>query len=119
MKISILEDNKVYLKKLKSFLEDRWHKVITYNTIEKFEFIESDIYLVDLQIGKEMSFDLIKDIRYNTNSMIIIISHHTKPSILRKGIEYGADYYFNKMNIDQYSLQFEIIENLSKRLWKL
>lgn len=116
MKIFLLEDNNVFIDKFTEFAVDKLGYSITVsNSILKYEFIEADIYLIDLQIGNDYSWDVIKDIKSKTDKQVIMFTHHTDNNLLKKWIESWADSYFCKTERDSYSSHLAVFEYISKK----
>lgn len=93
--ITLIEDEVLLAQRLAKKLEREWYNTTVFNSIASFKFIDSDLYLVDLQL-EHKAFDLIKEIRSKSDAPIIIFTGHWDTSMILKGIESGADCYMLK-----------------------
>jgi len=110
--IYLLEDNKIFIRSFKKWIAKKEIECTIHKSKEEYKFIEADYYLVDLQLEKSYSFDIIRDIRSNTKAPIAMFTHHTDNDLLKKAIDSGANYYFCKTDTQLYSIHLEL-------LWKM
>lgn len=116
MKIFLLEDNEIFTREFIKLVLKHWHSIDVCRTLEKYSFQKADIYLIDLQIWSEFSFDIIKDIRSKTNAPIAMMTHHDNIKYLNKWAEFWANYYIDKYEINKYWFHLKILENNAK-IW--
>lgn len=114
MKIYLLEDNKVFRNKYKKFVKSQGYEIIVCESLEDFEYIDCDLYLIDLQLWKEYSYDVIKQLRKNTNKLIVMFTHHNDADILRRGFEAWADLFQYKMEYTLYWLHLDMYKKFCK-----
>lgn len=92
MKLLIVEDEKAIRKELRTFFEPEF-EVFEAASIETARaYINSDIVLLDLNIGHETSFRLIQEI----SSACIVVSVRNDEESIMKALEMGAYDYVTK-----------------------
>lgn len=117
--IILIEDDKIFAESLIRKLKKVWiENVKWYSTIWSYEHQEADLYITDIRL-EHNSFDLIKDIRKNTNKIILALSHFTNKDYMLKALNSWADLYIDKMCIPDILVKkiFKILL-ISQRLWK-
>lgn len=112
MKVYLLEDNTVFTKQFCKLLKRKDIEYITCGAIELYKFEKVDFYLIDLQIGSEMSYEVIKDIRSKTNKPIALISHHTDRNKIKRAVNCGINYMIPKMDYELYWIHLDLISKM-------
>lgn len=115
MKIYLLEDNTIFTREFCKLLKRKEIEYITCDSVGLYKFEKVDYYMIDLQIGSEMSYDVIKDIRSKTNKHIVLISHHNDRKKIKRAIECWVTYMIPKYEYELYWTHIDMIENLILR----
>lgn len=117
IKIFLLEDDKNFVYATRKVFDRNWIDLVVCESISDYKFTdEVEWYMVDWQILWKYSFDIIKDIRKNTDKLIVLFSHHNDTEFVMKAIKNGSDMYFDKMDYNKYDLNLQIIKRLCKKL---
>lgn len=118
--IVIIEDDLVFVKNVVSKLKKNWiDDIRVFNSIQSYIHIEAELYLVDIRLEKN-SFDLISEIRKQTNGVICIVSSYSEKEYIKKCFTNWADFYINKL-VNPFLYQYKILGlyNMIKRLSSL
>jgi len=95
--ILIVEDDKNLNKGLSIALQDKYIIHSTFSLSEVKNFIDKvDLILLDMNLPDGDGLDLIKEIRKNKNTAIIVISAIDLESYIISAINLGADDYITK-----------------------
>lgn len=99
-KILLLEDDINLGETVKEYLEDEGFEVeIAYNSDEAYEKIYEknfDLLLLDVMVPGENGFEILKNIRKESNTPAIFITSLNSVEDLEKGYESGCDDYIRK-----------------------
>ncbi|OGN01305.1 MAG: hypothetical protein A2651_03470 [Candidatus Yanofskybacteria bacterium RIFCSPHIGHO2_01_FULL_42_12] len=103
MRILIAEDEDVLLNVLKDRFEaEGWEVFVAKNGEEAIDSIAKnslDLMLLDLLMPKKDGFDVLKEVRSNTelkNLLIIVLSNLGGDDDIKKAMQLGANDYFVK-----------------------
>jgi DNA-binding response OmpR family regulator len=101
MHISIVEDDAVMLRMVADYLEQHNMQVAPASgrqeMMQHFAIREPDLVILDLRLGQEEGFDLLREIRSRSDVPIIIVTGDRRDEIDRVvGLELGADDYLTK-----------------------
>jgi len=117
-KILFLEDNKLYQKSIKHFLEEEDFIVETCSNGQEFlnKIFDDiyDLYLIDINIPQNNGFELLKILSdYNDDTMKLVLSSF--PESLKQSFKNGCDDFLTKISdIDELLLR---IKRLLKRTY--
>lgn len=99
-RIVIVEDDTNTLELIKRYFKNDGHEVEGYHTVEPvLDYIKSvnvDLCVLDVMIGLDNGFDLLKDIKAYKDIPIIFVTAKTDEFDRIYGIEIGADDYLTK-----------------------
>jgi two-component system, OmpR family, response regulator len=100
-RIFIVEDDPVMLRMVGDYLEQHNVRAIPASgrqeMVHHFAATEPDLVILDLRLGQEDGFDLLREIRSRSDVPIIIITGDRRDEIDRVvGLELGADDYVTK-----------------------
>ena len=99
-KILIVEDEEIIRNELKTLLENSGYKVITLenfnNTEEDIKNAKSDLILLDINLPNINGEMLLKEIRKELNTPIIMVTSRVGEVDEVLSISYGADDYITK-----------------------
>lgn len=102
-KILIIDDSKVFLDMVCSELTNIGSTVLTTNNLkDALKIIKKekpDIILLDLFLGKEHGFTLIKELKKNEkfkSIKVIIVSIEKKSTVVKQALKLGANDYITK-----------------------
>jgi DNA-binding response OmpR family regulator len=100
-RIFIVEDDPVMLRMLGDYLEQQNMRAVSASgrqeMVHHFAVNEPDLVVLDLRLGQEDGFDLLREIRSRSDVPIIITTGDRRDEIDRVvGLELGADDYVTK-----------------------
>ena len=100
-RILVVDDEIAIVDILKSFLEDKEHKVYTaYDGVEAVEMVKKErphIVLLDIYLPKMDGIEALQTIRkFDETIGIIIMTGFREKDVAQKAIELGAFDYINK-----------------------
>jgi two-component system, OmpR family, response regulator len=100
-RIFIVEDDPVMLRMVGDYLEQHNMRAVSASgrqeMVHHFAVTEPDLVVLDLRLGQEDGFDLLREIRSRSDVPIIIITGDRRDEIDRVvGLELGADDYVTK-----------------------
>ena len=100
-RIFIVEDDPVMLRMLGNYLEQQNMRAVSASgrqeMVHHFAANEPDLVVLDLRLGQEDGFDLLREIRSRSDVPIIITTGDRRDEIDRVvGLELGADDYVTK-----------------------
>lgn len=100
-RIFIVEDDPVMSRMIGDYLEQHNMRVVSASgrqeTVHHFATSEPDLVILDLRLGREDGFDLLREIRSRSDVPIIITTGDRRDEIDRVvGLELGADDYVTK-----------------------
>jgi DNA-binding response OmpR family regulator len=100
-RIFIVEDDPVMLRMLGDYLEQQNMRAVSASgrqeMVHRFAANEPDLVVLDLRLGQEDGFDLLREIRSRSDVPIIITTGDRRDEIDRVvGLELGADDYVTK-----------------------
>ncbi|MCB2195234.1 MAG: response regulator [Bacteroidetes bacterium] len=102
-KILIIDDSKAFLEVVRNELINSGVTVLTTNNLkDAFKIIKKEtpnIILLDLFLGKEHGFTLIRELRKNEklkSIKVIIVSSEKKNSMVKLALKLGANDYITK-----------------------
>lgn len=102
-KILIIDDSKAFLEVVRNELTNSGVTVLTTNNLkDAFKIIKKEtpnIILLDLFLGKEHGFTLIRELRKNEklkSIKVIIVSSEKKNSMVKLALKLGANDYITK-----------------------
>ena len=100
-RIFIVEDDPVMLRVIAEYLEQHnMHAVPASGRQEMIRYFgvnEPDLVILDLRLGQEDGFDLLREIRSRSDVPVIITTGDRRDEIDRVvGLELGADHYLTK-----------------------
>ena len=99
-KILLLEDDINLSETVKEYLEDEGYEVdVAYSADEAYEKIYEksfDLLLLDVMVPGENGFEILKNIRKNSNTPAIFITSLNSVEDLEKGYNSGCDDYIRK-----------------------
>ncbi len=101
MHISIIDNERILVQRIRKKLEFEWYAVSTFLGYKDFfqnGDARSHLYLIDISLGDGSGFDIIQWLRINANcsSPIMIISWHGDSNTVIHGLNIGADDYMKK-----------------------
>ena len=99
-KILLVEDEKMVADVIKNFLEHRGYDAVVANTLQggmdAFSN-EFDVVLLDIQLGPETSFPLLKKIKEERpNTLVLMFSGYDSEEYIREAKNLGADGFIPK-----------------------
>lgn len=112
MKIYLLEDNTVFTREFCKLLDKKWIWYDTCSSVCLYKYKEYDAYLIDLQVGSEMSYDVIADIKKRTDKPIVLISHHTDREKIQQAVDNGVSYIISKYDYQLYGIHLDLISKM-------
>jgi two-component system OmpR family response regulator len=100
-RILVVEDDQIMRRMVVDYLEDHNIRGLAASgrqeVVRDFAQSEPDLVLLDLRLGQEDGFDLLREIRSRSDVPIIIITGDRRDEIDRVvGLELGADDYLTK-----------------------
>lgn len=102
-KILIIDDSKAFLEVVRNELTNSGVTVLTTNNLkDAFKIIKKEtpnIILLDLFLGKEHGFTLIRELRKNEklkSIKVIIVSSEKKSTVVKQALKIGANDYITK-----------------------
>jgi two-component system, OmpR family, response regulator len=100
-RILVVEDDLSMRNMLIRYLQEQNLDVVAAaryrEAIRQFRVHEPDLMILDLQLDRNNGFDLLHEIRPQSNVPVIIITAHWREEVDRiTGLELGADAYFTK-----------------------
>src|SRR6516165_5653458 len=100
-RIFIVEDDPVMLRMVGDYVEQHNMRAVPASgrqeMVDHFAAAEPDLVVLDLRLGQEDGFDLLREIRSRSDVPIIIITGDRRDEIDRVvGLELGADDYLTK-----------------------
>jgi two-component system, OmpR family, response regulator len=100
-RIFIVEDDPVMLRMVGDYLEQHNMRVVSASgrreMAQHFAVREPDLVILDLRLGQEEGFDLLREIRSRSDVPVIITTGDRRDEIDRVvGLELGADDYLTK-----------------------
>jgi len=100
-RIFVVEDDPVMLRMVGDYLEQHNLQVVSASgrqeMMEHFVVGEPDLVILDLRLGQEEGFDLLREIRSRSDIPVIITTGDRRDEIDRVvGLELGADDYVTK-----------------------
>jgi two-component system, OmpR family, response regulator len=100
-RIVVVEDDPVILSMVGSYLEQHNMQVVSASgqqeMLQYFAVREPDLVILDLRLGQEEGFDLLREIRSRSDIPVIITTGDRRDEIDRVvGLELGADDYVTK-----------------------
>jgi two-component system, OmpR family, response regulator len=100
-RIFIVEDDPVMLRMVGDYLEQHNMRVVSASgrreMVQHFAVREPDLVILDLRLGQEEGFDLLREIRSRSDVPVIITTGDRRDEIDRVvGLELGADDYLTK-----------------------
>lgn len=110
MKIYLLEDNLIFAWEFLKRAARLWYRVSTCYNINDYVFESADLYIIDIQIWNNYSYEIIKRIRNETDRKIIALTHHYWNSeVENKAREAWANYIMDKMDHSNYFTRIETL----------
>jgi DNA-binding response OmpR family regulator len=100
-RIVVIEDDPVMQRMVEDYLEQHNMRVASGSgrreMVQHFAVGEPDLVILDLRLGEEEGFDLLREIRSRSDVPVIIITGDRRDEIDRVvGLELGADDYVTK-----------------------
>jgi two-component system, OmpR family, response regulator len=100
-RIFVVEDDPVMLRMVGDYLEQHNMQVVSASgrqeMMQHFAVREPDLVILDLRLGQEEGFDLLREIRSRSDIPVIITTGDRRDEIDRVvGLELGADDYVTK-----------------------
>jgi two-component system OmpR family response regulator len=100
-RIFVVEDDPVMLRMVGDYLEQHNMQVVSASgrqeMLQHFAVREPDLVILDLRLGQEEGFDLLREIRSRSDIPVIITTGDRRDEIDRVvGLELGADDYVTK-----------------------
>jgi DNA-binding response OmpR family regulator len=100
-RIFVVEDDPVMLRMVGDYLEQHNMQVVSASgrqeMLQYFAVREPDLVILDLRLGQEEGFDLLREIRSRSDIPVIITTGDRRDEIDRVvGLELGADDYVTK-----------------------
>ena len=100
-RIFIVEDDPIMKQMVGDYLEQHNMRVVSASgrqeMMQHFSAGEPDLVILDLRLGQEEGFDLLREIRSRSDVPVIITTGHRRDEIDRVvGLELGADDYVTK-----------------------
>ena len=100
-RIFVVEDDPVMLRMVGDYLEEHNMQVVSASgrqeMLQHFAAREPDLVILDLRLGQEEGFDLLREIRSRSDIPVIITTGDRRDEIDRVvGLELGADDYVTK-----------------------
>jgi two-component system, OmpR family, response regulator len=100
-RIFVVEDDPVMLRMVGDYLEQHNMQVVSaagrQEMLQHFAVREPDLVILDLRLGQEEGFDLLREIRSRSDIPVIITTGDRRDEIDRVvGLELGADDYVTK-----------------------
>jgi DNA-binding response OmpR family regulator len=100
-RIFVVEDDPVMLRMVRDYLEQHNLQVVSASgrqeMMQHFVVDEPDLVILDLRLGQEEGFDLLREIRSRSDIPVIITTGDRRDEIDRVvGLELGADDYVTK-----------------------
>ena len=100
-RILVIEDDPVMQRMVEDYLEQHNLRVVSGSgrreMIQHFAVGEPDLVILDLRLGEEEGFDLLREIRSRSDVPVIITTGDRRDEIDRVvGLELGADDYVTK-----------------------
>jgi len=100
-RIFIVEDDPIMKQMVGDYLEQHNMRVVSASgrqeMVQHFAAGEPDLVILDLQLGQEEGFDLLREIRSRSDVPVIITTGDRRDEIDRVvGLELGADDYITK-----------------------
>ena len=100
-RVFVVEDDPVMLRMVGDYLEQHNMRVVSASgrqeMVQHFAVREPDLVILDLRLGREEGFDLLREIRSRSDVPVIITTGHRRDEIDRVvGLELGADDYVTK-----------------------
>jgi len=101
VRILVVEDDHVMRRMVVDYLEDHNMRGVSASgrqeVVRNFAESEPDLVILDLRLGQEDGFDLLRDIRSRSDVPVIITTGDRREEIDRVvGLELGADDYVTK-----------------------
>ncbi len=88
------------LKTMQAFLSLHVNKTYMQNNPEEglksFSYYKPDIVILDLKIFNEANIELLKELKYREQSIILLLTSSSKSDFFIKAIELNADYFLLK-----------------------
>jgi DNA-binding response OmpR family regulator len=100
-RVFVVEDDPVMLRMVGDYLEQHNMPVVSASgrqeMVQHFAVHKPDLVILDLRLGQEEGFDLLREIRSRSDVPVIITTGHRRDEIDRVvGLELGADDYVTK-----------------------
>jgi two-component system, OmpR family, response regulator len=101
VRICIVEDDPVMLRMVGDYLEQHNMRAACasgrHEMLAHFAVLEPDLVILDLRLGQDEGFDVLREIRSRSDIPVIIITGDRRDEIDRVvGLELGADDYLTK-----------------------
>jgi len=99
-KIFLVEDEKMVADVIKHFLEHKGYETVIANNLKDGMDLfsnEFEVVLLDIQLGMETSFPLLKRIKEeNPNTLVLMFSGYDSEEYIREAKKLGADGFIPK-----------------------
>jgi len=100
IKVLVIDDDEAMVEMLKLILEpESFHLIIANNSIEGIESISEvlpDVVILSLLMPDMSGWEVCKAIRSFSQVPILVLSAISKPGMVSKALDAGADDYLNK-----------------------
>src|SRR5436190_12545280 len=100
MKIMVADDDRDMVDMLSYWLKGHGYDVIRAfdgeQAIKRWRETLPDLVILDIQMPKLDGFEVCRQMRTETNSMVLILTNHDREDDEVRGLEMGADDYLRK-----------------------